>query len=87
MTVTNEKSKLSFIGGPYHIETETNLFICSANQCTGFYMIGTYTLRQYLVIFSKLKIALRHKTLGTLSLSIYPFLTVTNVSSTLLGIE
>ena len=26
-------------GGPYH--KETNPFICSANQWTGFYMLGT----------------------------------------------
>ena len=36
---------LSFFhdGGPYHIETRP--LICSANQWTGFYMIGTFVMK------------------------------------------
>ena len=31
-------------GGPYYIET--SLLICSANQWTGFYMIGTSVIKE-----------------------------------------
>ena len=31
-------------GGPYH--TETSLLICSANQWTGFYIIGTSVMKE-----------------------------------------
>ena len=31
-------------GGPYHVET--SLLICSANQWSGFYMIGTSVMKE-----------------------------------------
>ena len=31
-------------GGPYHVETSP--LNCSANQWTGFYMIGTYIMKE-----------------------------------------
>ena len=31
-------------GGPYHVETSP--LICSANQWTGFYMIGTFFIKE-----------------------------------------
>ena len=31
-------------GGPYHVETSP--LICSANQWTSFYMIGTYVVKE-----------------------------------------
>ena len=36
-------------GGPYHIET--NPLICSANQWTGFYMIGTSVMKELKIRF------------------------------------
>ena len=37
-------------GGPYHIET--SLLVCSTNQLTGFYMIGT-SVKTELMCYSK----------------------------------
>ena len=36
--------KLFHDGGPYHIETSP--LICSANQWSGFYMIGTSVMKE-----------------------------------------
>ena len=36
--------KLFYDGVPYHMET--CLLICSANQWTGFYMIGAYIMKE-----------------------------------------
>ena len=35
-------------GGPYHIETSP--LICRANQWTGFYMIGTSTIKELIYL-------------------------------------
>ena len=39
------KAYLFHEGGPYHIETIP--FICRANQWTGFYMIGTSVMKEW----------------------------------------
>ena len=40
----NEKIQLFHDGGPYHIETSP--LVCSANQCTGFCIIGTSVMKE-----------------------------------------
>ena len=38
-------------GGPYHIDhIDTSLLICSTNQWTGFYMIGTSSVMKELIV-------------------------------------
>ena len=48
LMITNSKNhrklQLFHDGSPYHIETSP--LICSANQCTGFYMIGTTIMKE-----------------------------------------
>ena len=47
----------SSYGGPYHIEISP--LICSANQWTGFYMIGTIVMKELMVKSSRQKFGLR----------------------------
>ena len=42
--LSNTKRELFHGRGPYHIET--NPLICSANQRTGFYMIGSFVIKE-----------------------------------------